>query len=116
MSFRRWGEGSLCHCKGDVFPPEAISRWMDCFVAKCTPRNDIKRATGRLTSPCFVFRGDSAFRNRICHRLSLKRELDGFQLFQLGLGHNTVHPSALVVILFQHVVQFADLSLASAIL
>jgi len=64
MSSRRWGEASLCHCEGGVFPPEAISRWMDCFVAKCTPRNDIKRATGRQTSPCFFVFGGFCIRKQ----------------------------------------------------
>lgn len=115
MSFRRWGEGSLCHCEGDVFrPKQSPGGWIASSLSAVLVMT--YKQTGRLTSPCFVFRGDSAYRNRICRRLSLKRELDSFQLFQLGLGHNAVHPSTLVVILFQHVVQFADVSLAAAIL
>ena len=42
------------------------------------------------------------------------RELDDLQFLQFGFRHNTVDPSALVVVFHEHVIQFADMTFAAA--
>ena len=71
-----------------------------------------KIAQGDIRRPVLVI-GEIPFLKRD-QLLAGSEALDDLQFLELGFGYNTVHPSALVVIFLEHIVQFANVPLASA--